>query len=493
MARRHNRAGFNELSGIGLKKFSEQELEAIHFATLQVLRRTGIKVESEEALAYFDSAGAQVTKHDKFGIVKIPDFLVEESIRSAPRTGIYYGRRPEDDYLTDGNRTSFTAGFGEQIKIIDLETKELRSTTKQDLADITHIQDSLDVISIVERAACSGDKNPESQSVHNYEAMVNNTSKHCFLGFNGGRNARKIIEIAKIAAGGEEEFYQRPLVTGFVCPSSPLTLARECCDSIIECAKGGVGIASIPMSLSGASAPATLGGVVVQHNTEVLSSLVLSQIVRKGTPFTYCGCSTIIDLRLGTSPVGVPEMCILSAAWANLAQLYQLPSLVGGCASDSKLPDAQQAYDFSLTAMTAAFAGANIIFGLGAIDSVITFDYAALITGAEQAERILRTIEGVDFSDEALALDLIHEVGPGGEYMTTNHTFEHCRSMSQAKLFNRQNRDRWLASTGGKDLAEMAYEKTREILTTHHPHPLEEATAAEIRRVVDEFDAEVLG
>jgi len=191
MARRHNRAGFNELSGIGLKKFSEQELEAIHFATLQVLRRTGIKVESEEALAYFDSAGAQVTKHDKFGIVKIPDFLVEESIRSAPRTGIYYGRRPEDDYLTDGNRTSFTAGFGEQIKIIDLETKELRSTTKQDLADITHIQDSLDVISIVERAACSGDKNPESQSVHNYEAMVNNTSKHCFLGFNGGRNARK--------------------------------------------------------------------------------------------------------------------------------------------------------------------------------------------------------------------------------------------------------------------------------------------------------------
>lgn len=491
MARRDLRAGFNEFSGLGLTVFSDQELEAIHFATLQVLSRTGIKVESEEALELFEGAGAKVTQCSGYGIVKIPDYLVEESIRSAPRTGIYYGRRPEDDYFTDGNRTSFTAGFGEQIKIIDLETRQLRMTTKQDLADITKIQDSLDVISIVERAACSGDMTPEAQSVHNYEAMVKNTSKHCFLGFNGGRNARKIIEIAKIAAGGEKEFFDRPIVTGFVCPTSPLSLVRECCESIIECARGGVGIASIPMSLAGASSPASLGGVVVQHNAEVLSSLILSQIAKKGTPFTYCGCSTIMDMRFTTSPVGIPEMAMLSAAWAKLAQYYQLPSLVGGCASDSKLSDAQQAYDFSLTATTAALAGANVIFGLGAIDSVITFDYAAMITGAEQGDRILRTLKGVEISDSSMALDVIHEAGPGGEYMTKKHTFENCRNMSQAKLFDRRTRDSWQSSTGGKDLTERAYEKAREILLEHKPFPLSESISAKITEVVAAYDKEV--
>ena len=492
MARRNNRAGFNGISGIGLKEFTKEELEALHFATLQVLRRTGVKVESEEALDYFAAAGAAVTKYDGYGIAKLPEYLVEDSIRSAPRTGVYCGRRPEDDYLTDGNRTSFTGGFGESVKILDLETREPRATTKQDLANITRIQDSLDVVSIVERAVCSGDQNAESQSVHNYEAMVNNTSKHCFLGFNGGQNAKKIIEVAKIAAGGEEAFNDRPIVTGFVCPTSPLSLVRECSESIIECSKGGVGIASIPMSLSGASSPATLGGVVVQHNAEVLSSLVLSQIVRKGCPFTYCGCSTIMDLRLTTSPVGVPEMAILSAAWANLAHFYQMPSLVGGCASDSKIPDSQQAYDFSLTAMTAALAGANIIFGMGAIESVMTYDYASLITGAEQAGRILRTMEGLDLSDEALVLDLIHDVGPGGEYMTKKHTFEHCRAMSQSDLFSRQNRDSWLANTDGKDLSERAYERAKKIIETHEPHPLSETVSAEIRAVVDAYDEDVM-
>lgn len=491
MAKRTQRTGFHAISGLGLTLFSDQELEAIHSATLQVLRRTGIKVESEEALELFDGAGAKVTLHDGYGLVKIPDFLVSEALASTPRTGIYYGRVEEQDFLADGNRTSFTAGFGEHVKIIDLETRQLRDTNKQDLAEITRIQDSLDVISIVERAACSGDKNPESQSVHNYEAMVNNTSKHCFLGFNGGRNAKKIIEIAKIAAGGEETFLSRPIVTGFVCPTSPLSLVRECCESIIECARGGVGIASIPMSLSGASAPATLGGVVVQHNAEVLSSLILAQLAGKGTPFTYCGCSTIMDMRLTTSPVGVPEMALLSAAWAKLAQYYSLPCLVGGCASDSKLPDSQQAYDFSLTATTAAFAGANIIFGMGAIDSVITFDYASMLTGAEQAERILRTLEGIQLSDDLMALDIIHETGPGGEYMTKKHTFEYCRSMSQAKLFDRQTREGWQAATEGKDLSQRAYEKAREILMNHKPIPLPEDVSKEIHDVVTEYDLQL--
>ena len=491
MAIRNQKAGFNSLTGYGINAFTTQELEAIHAATLQVFQNTGIKVETPEALDIFAQAGASVKRMEKYGIVKIPGYIVEDSIRSTPKVGMFYGRRPEDDYFTDDNRVAFTAGFGEHVKIIDPETRKVRPTAKQDLANITRIQDALSVTPVIERAACSGDCLPAAQPLHNYAAMVENTSKHCFLGFGGGRNAKKIIEIAKIAAGGEEKFLERPTVTGFVCPTSPLTLVNEACESIIACARGGIGISIIPMSLSGASSPASLAGVVVQHNVEVLSALILAQLTRKGTPCVYCGCCTIMDLRLACSPVGVPEMAQLSVACAKVAQFYKLPSWVGGCASDSKLPDAQQGYDFTLTALPAALAGANVIYGLGAIESILTFDYAAMIMGAEQAERIQQVVSGITVNDETMALDLIHKVGPGGEYMTQKHTFEHMRKMSMGKLFNRLNRDAWEKKLNQKPIAEQAYDAAKNILETHKPMPLPEGAMAQINDLIAAYEDEL--
>ena len=284
---------------------------------------------------------------------------------------------------------------------------------------------------------------------------------------------------------------ERPTVTGFVCPTSPLTLVNEACESIIACARGGIGISIIPMSLSGASSPASLAGVVVQHNVEVLSALILAQLTRKGTPCVYCGCCTIMDLRLACSPVGVPEMAQLSVACAKVAQFYKLPSWVGGCASDSKLPDAQQGYDFTLTALPAALAGANVIYGLGAIESILTFDYAAMIMGAEQAERIQQVVSGITVNDETMALDLIHKVGPGGEYMTQKHTFEHMRKMSMGKLFNRLNRDAWEKKLNRKPIAEQAYDAAKNILETHKPMPLPEGAMAQINDLIAAYEDEL--
>lgn len=491
MAKRNTKAGFNTIGGYGLNAFTKEELDAIHFATLQLLWNTGIKVENPEAMDIFEKNGATVHRKGKYGIVKIPNYMVEDCLHSTPRTGMYYGRRPEDDYFTDSSRVTFTAGFGEHVKIVDPETRKVRPTVKQDLANITKIQDALGVIGVIERAACSGDKLPAAQPLHNYAAMVQNTSKHCFLGFDGRENTKKIIEIAKIAVGGEENFKDRPTVTGFVCPSSPLTLVNNCCESIMACAEGGIGISIIPMSLAGASSPATLGGVVVQHNAEVLSAIILAQLTRKGTPCTYCGCCTIMDLRLGCSPVGVPEMAQLSVAWAKIAQYYKIPSWVGGCATDSKEPDAQQAYDFSLTAMPAALAGANVIYGLGAIESILTFDYASMITGAEQAKRIMQVISGIEISDESMNLDLIHEIGPGGEYMTHKNTFENMRSLSSSTLFNRMTREGWETKMNGKDLTELAHEEAQRILAEHEPMPLPEGAIEEINSLIEAYEAEL--
>lgn len=491
MAKRNLKAGMNRFEGFGLQAFTRDELDTIHFATLQVLKDTGIKVESEEALKIFHGAGAKVERRDGWGIVKLSGYLVEECIRLAPRTGVYCGRRPQDDVVVEGSRVGFTAGWGEHVKIIDLNTRKVRSTIKQDLAQITRIQDYLNVITVIQRAACSGDQYPPTQSLHNYEAMVANSSKHCFLGFGGGRNTRKIIAMAKIACGYEKRFVDRPIVSGFVCPTSPLTLVKECCEAIVESARGGIGIGINPMSLAGVSSPVTLAGVVVQHNAEVLSALTLAQLTAKGTPCTYCGSSTIMDMRLGSSSVGVPELALLSVAWAKLAQYYQLPSWVGACASDSKTPDVQQAYDFSLTAIPTALAGANTICGIGALESLLTFDYAAMIAGAEQAERVLKVVGGIDISDEALALDVIHAVGPGGEYISHEHTYAHMQTISQSRLFDRRTRDDWLAASGVQDVTERAYEEARRIITTHQPAALPSGAAEDMCALIEEYEAEL--
>ncbi|MCF8069215.1 MAG: trimethylamine methyltransferase family protein [Desulfobacterales bacterium] len=485
------KSGLNKIKGFGLNAFSEDDLDAIHYATLQVFRNTGIKVESVEALDIFEGAGAIVEHHNGYGIVKIPAHIVEDCIRWAPSTVTFFGRRPEDDYVADSSRIGFAPSYGENMNIIDPESRRIRPTVKQDVADIVRIADFLDEMVVIERPACSGDKMPETQPLHNFEAMVTNSSKHGFLALGSKENTAKIIEMAAACSGGMDNFRKRPIFTANVCPTSPLTLVQDGCEIIIECARSGIGMMIITMALAGATAPATMAGTLVQHNTEVLSALILAQLVKKGTPCTYSGCSTIMDMRLGSSPIGIPEQGMLSVAIAKMAQYYKLPSWVGGGASDSKLPDAQAAYDFSLNAMAAAMAGANIIYGPGTIESALTFDYAAFIMDAEQCSRIMKLVQAFEISEETMALDVIHDAGPAGEYMTKRHTMDHMRELSQAGLFDRASRERWEKNTGGKDLTERAYDKAAGILKTHQPLPLVEGAAEAMRNIIETYEAEL--
>lgn len=490
MPKRALKAGVDTVSGFGLRVFSPDDLDALHYATLEVLWDVGVKVDSNEALEIFHSGGARVERKEDYGIVKFPNYIIEDSIRWAPRVVLFYARDPMNDYVAESKRVGFST-FGECIQIIDPDTKEIRPTTKNDLAGATLVCDYLNEIVIVERAMGSLDQIPETQTLHNYEAMVANTSKHCILGFGSGANAKKIIEMATICAGGMENFKKRPIVTAFVCPSSPLVLVEACCEVVIECARSGMGIAIIPMGLSGATSTATIAGTLVTHNAEVLSTLALAQLTARGTPCIYSSCTTIMDLRTAAAAVGAPEYGIFSAGLAKLAQYYKLPSWVGGGHSDSKTPDAQAAYESGLTATVSALAGANIVYGAGGLESGLTFDYAKLIMDAEQLRRINKVLEGIDITDETIALDVIKEVGPGGEFTSHDHTYTHMRKMSQFQLFDRRNRYAWMKKTGGRDITERAYEQAKYILENHKPAPLPEGADQAMRAVVEEYEEEL--
>ena len=490
MAKTSTKIGISTVSGFGLNVFSDDEIRALHYATLEVLQDVGIKVESKEALEIFHGAGAGVEKFEGYGIVKFPPYLIEDCIRWAPSNFVWYGRDPKDDFKAEPHRVGFTS-FGECIQIIDIGTREIRSPTKKDLADATKICDYLDEIALVERPIGALDQYYKTQPLHNYETMVTHTSKHIFLGFYSARNSKKLVEMAAACVGGMENFRKRPTVTAFVSPTSPLELVQMCCDVIIESARLGAGVCPISMVLSGATAPAALAGSLVTHNAEVLSAIALAQLTAKGTPCTYASCSTIMDLRFATPAIGAPEVGIMSAGLTKLAQYYQLPCWMGGGLSDSKLPDAQAAYESSLTAMLCALAGANIIYGGGCLESGLTFDYAKLIMDAEQFGRIKQVIKGIDVRDGTLALDVIKTVGPGGEYMTHKHTFDHMRSMSQSKLFDRRNRESWMKKTGGKDLTERAYEEALHVLENHKPLPIPDGAAETMRAIIEDYEAEL--
>lgn len=327
MTLRKPRAGL--LSGGGLKvdMFTRDELAEIHRATLEVLQHTGIFVQKEEARQLFARNGAVVNEKEKS--VRMPPHMVNEAIASAPEILRLAGRDSSRDVVLDGGRVTFTC-FGEGITIDDPWTGEHRATNKNDLRYITRIIDSLDCISVVERAVGSQEVPHQVQSIHNYEAMVNNTSKHCFIGPGDGRNLKTMLKMARAAVGDERYETAGSPLSFITCPVSPLKLVDDCCDIIMTSAENDACVCILSMAMAGGSSPVHLAGTLVTHNAEVLAGIVLSQLTKKGAQVMYGSSTTAMHLKLASACVGSPELAMINAAVASLARYYQLPSWVAG-------------------------------------------------------------------------------------------------------------------------------------------------------------------
>lgn len=325
--KRNSFAARNAFMGCGLIMFSNDDLEMIHDATLEVLEYAGLYVQSEEAMDIYDGGGCIVDKEKK--IVKIPAHVVEDAIRYAPKKVFLAGRDPKHDIVLESGRVNFCP-FGEGIMVIDPYTGEYRKSTKEDKGNVAKLVDALDQYDMLENTVAPRDVPPEVQSLHSYEVTVSNTTKHVPQPCHDKRSAQILIEMAAAVAGGKEKLKDRPSVSGCTCPQSPLTISAGCADPIIEYAKAGLPQNILSMALAGATSPVTLAGTLVTHNAEVLGGIVLAQLTRKGAPVMYGSSTSIIDLKQLTATVGCPELGMISAAVAKLAQFYLLPSYVAG-------------------------------------------------------------------------------------------------------------------------------------------------------------------
>ncbi|WNY29112.1 Glycine betaine methyltransferase [Methanimicrococcus stummii] len=333
MAKCNAFAATESLNGIGFELFSQDELKAIHQATMDVLIDVGIQVSDEEARALLKENGCLVD--EKTQVVKIPEFVVRRALQTAPSRFTLWGRNKKYNTVQEcGGKVHWTC-FGTGVKMTNYVAPgkyETVDSVEQDVADIAKLCDwaeNIDYFSLPVSARDWAGKG--AQDVHEVFTPLVSTEKHYNDIDPVGENVEIYWEILKAWYGGDEqEAMRKPLMSMLVCPTSPLELSGQACQVIMKGARYNIPINVLSMAMSGGSAPVYLAGTLVTHNAEVLAGIVLAQITCPGAPVYYGSSTTTFDLKMGTAPVGSPELGLISAGVSKLAKFYGLPAYVAG-------------------------------------------------------------------------------------------------------------------------------------------------------------------
>jgi len=297
---------------------------------------------------------------------------------------------------------------------------------------------------------------------------------------------KDIYEMALVIAGDEKQFLNAPSIVMLADPISPLMLTDDTLEKMIFCAEKRIPQICYGAPQAGSTGPATFAGSIVQGTAESLIGLVITQLVRPGAPFIYGAFATVMDMRTTIFSYGAPEMILMGAALAQMSQHFKLPYFgTAGC-SDAKLPDSQAAAEATMSCMSAALSGANLIHDCGLLDHGCLASPAFMVLVHEVLDMLAPITRGIQVDDEHLAVDVIHDVGPGGHFMQEDHTAEHFREVWYSNMFDRSNYVSWLEH-GGLRFEERLREQTLEQME-HHERMLPEEKRKELDRMAEHWE-----
>ncbi len=464
---------------------SQSELDAIHNASLKILERTGIKVGSKKALDVLKKAGANVDYASNNA--SIPRNLVQEALEMAPKTITYGARNPNYDFVLDKQTPHFTT-TGMPAFIIDGETGERRNSTMEDLALYTRIVDYLKNVHSVWPSMVTTDIPGPMQCLTEFITVARNTAKHVEHEALNASDARYQIEIATALVGSKEQLKKRPIISAVQCVFSPLTYEKGMMEGAMEYARAGVPVVVMPMPLSGTTGPVTSAGTMALNNAEFMGDLVILEFVNPGAPVVYSPGVGAVNFKTGYHR-WAPESSLMHLGLAQLAHHYGLPSEVGVMGGGSKLLDAQAGYQKAISIITALLMTPDIALGLGGLGGCASPE--TLIIDNEIIDYALRYIVGLEVNDDTLALDVIDKVGPGGHFLGEKHTLQHFREGWMPEITDMETFEIW-EKKGSKSIAQIAKEKTREILATHKPEPIPQDIQKEISKILKRAEAELL-
>lgn len=458
---------------------SADQVAEIKSGTLHILETVGVCFPSERALHVFAEHGAQVDSENQ--IVHLSPDLVMEAMSYAPRTYTLSGRAEGTDLILNGMSSYFsTDGCGTET--IDLNTGKPRSSRKDDVAMMALVADYLSSISFY-WPIVSAQEYGSAAPLHELDASFNNTVKHIQSAtIIGEKMADFSLRMAEVIAGGTDELRNRPPLSSLVCTIAPLGQDKEGIEGAMVFAKAGVPVGFMAMPNIGSTSPATIGGALVVGNAEVVSAMVLMQLVAPGAPVFHSLLASVMDPRSGDYIASLSEKYLCNAAAVQLAHDWGVPALGGAFSVDCREPASWQlGRDSVYTSLLTPLAGAEMVEGLGLLRAATLLLPEQIIYDDEiyHTQRVL--LEGIDTCADQLALDEIKTVGPGGHFLSQKHTRRTIRDIWIPELTHPAPT---MDSQPPLDIHERARSNFIKILNEHQPEPLSEDIQVELQRII---------
>ena len=453
-------------------------------AALDILEKTGFKMEHRAAREMLADAGARVSNGDW---VKLPPHLVEQALSSAPKEIALYDQKGDETMpLVNGN--SFYGTGSDANFTLDLETGKRRRTVLKDTANFAHLVDGLDNIAFAMSMANPEDVPVKDIYVHVFAQMVRNTNKPIVFIADGGRDIAQIYDIACQVVGGEENLRQKPFLLHYSEAISPLRFPENVMEKLIFCAQKRIPICLPSGSNAGGGAPVTLAGAMALGIAENLVGLSVHQLASKGAPFLFGPNVSVLDMKSTVVSYGCPEWSLTQAALADIRdEIYGLPTWAFAGASDAKVMDAQAGAEAMFSIINAMLSRANLIHDVGFLEYGSTSSLE-MVTMADELVSMSRFfVGGIPVNKETLALEVIERVASGGAgsiFLTDDHTFEHfMQAQFLPRLLDRSRYDSW-QEAGALDLYRRCNMEAKRILSEHQVVPKPDEVVKAIEQIL---------
>jgi trimethylamine--corrinoid protein Co-methyltransferase len=466
-----------------LTYLSGEDKKNIHQAVLRILSEIGMKIFHDEALALLKAAGCPV-EGDR--LVKVPAKLLQEAIESAPTNIAVYdrtGRRVMDL----GERRSYFGTGSDLIYSLDSKTMQRHPCLLDDVSRAARVADALPNIDFIMSFAHPSEQAPERAYLLSFYAMIANSTKPIVCTASGREDLNEMWEIARILRNGEAALQSKPYFIHYAEPISPLKHPFDSLDKLLFCADKSIPLVYSPAPISGSTAPITIAGHVAQGLAECFCGLVIHQLKTRGAPFLMGTGPAVLDMATGQCSYNAPEYLLAYLAVIEMSHFYNLPSWGYAGTSDSQIPDGQATFEAGLLTFISAMAGSNLNHDVGYLDFGRTGSLEMIVILDEMIDQIRRLYQGIPVNAEMLAVDVVREVGPVGNFLTHPHSLRHLRATQwRPKLTSRMGYEKW-QSSGSTTLLDRAQKRLRQILESHQPAPLAEDLVKRIQNRVDSF------
>lgn len=463
----------SEGSPARLSVLTDAERTRIFEAALEVLERAGAWFHDADAVATFRKAGCTVAEDNR---VRFPAKVVRRALASAPSGFTLYTRTGEPAIEVTLNRAHFGPG-PTCCNFIDPDTGERRLFTKSDAALTARVCDALPNIDYVMSLGSISDVGQDVADVHEFDAMCRETTKPIMSWSFSRKSLACIHEMCAAIRGSHQAYAREPFMIFYAEPNSPLRHSPEAVQKLMYCAEHGVPLVYTPCPIGGATAPATLAGVLVQNLAETLGGVVLSQLVREGTPIVVGGVVSILDMQTTILAYGAPELSLLSAGATEVARHLGLPMFSTAGCTDSKCLDEQAAAEAAVSIAMAALSGASFVHDVGYTESGMTGSLPQLVLGDELIGMARHIARGIAVDDDTLAVDTICQAAASADFLSLRHTFDSFRK--QFWFPGLMDRSRWgeWADAGRVTMGDRIRERVRRIIATHRAEPLDGAAS----------------